>query len=323
MHLKPQEEAMKPETPMKHQEPVNTLDRRSLLKSSAALLSPLLLPIPLRLLAAPGQAAEPSPSVPPGPASGQSASSAPGQPSDQASGQSTNNPVVNDLYPTTDPDLVREMVGVSHFSLQKVMELVETHATLAKASWDWGFGDWETALGAASHMGNKEIARFLLAKGAPPTIFSAAMLGHLDVVKAIVAANPGVEQVKGPHGIPLIAHAKAGGEPAAAVLAYLEPLGRPESEIVLKPLSDDEVKMLCGNYTFGKGARDRFEVTFVDDRLGVARTGGTRRFLFHRGDFEFYPSGAESVKLRFTVQGGKATAVTVFDPGPVLRAART
>ncbi|MCI0408509.1 MAG: ankyrin repeat domain-containing protein, partial [Acidobacteria bacterium] len=180
----------------------------------------------------------------------------------------------------------------------------------------------ETALGAASHMGNKEIARFLLAKGAPPTIFSAAMLGQLDIVKAMVAANPGVEQFKGPHGIPLIAHAKAGGEPAAAVVAFLEPLERPGNQIALKPLSAEEVKMLCGNYTFGKGPRDRFEVTFVDDRLGVERLGGTRRLLFHLGDFEFYPSGAESVKLRFTVQGGKATALTVIDPTPVLSAVR-
>jgi hypothetical protein len=277
---------------------MNILDRRSLIKSSAALLTPLLLPMPLRIAAAPEAA------------------------SGQAPAQAAANPIVNDLYPTTDPDLAREMVGASHANLPKVTELVGLHPTLAKASWDWGFGDWETALGAASHMGNKEIARFLLAKGAPPTIFSAAMLGQLDVVKAIVAANPGVEQFKGPHGIPLIAHAKAGGEPAVAVVAFLEPLERPVNQIALKPLSDEEVKMLCGNYSFGKGPRDRFEITFADDRLGVARVGGTRRFLFHRGDFEFYPSGAESVRVRFTVQGGKATALTVFDPDAVLKAVR-
>jgi hypothetical protein len=277
---------------------MNILDRRSLIKSSAALLTPLLLAMPLRIAAAPEAA------------------------SGQAPAQAAANPIVNDLYPTTDPDLAREMVGASHANLPKVTELVGLHPTLAKASWDWGFGDWETALGAASHMGNKEIARFLLAKGAPPTIFSAAMLGQLDVVKAIVAANPGVEQFKGPHGIPLIAHAKAGGEPAVAVVAFLEPLERPENQIALKPLSDEEVKMLCGNYSFGKGPRDRFEITFADDRLGVARVGGTRRFLFHRGDFEFYPSGAESVRVRFTVQGGKATALTVFDPDAVLKAVR-
>lgn len=225
-------------------------------------------------------------------------------------------------FPRVELATVEKFVGLAHRDLAEVQRMVEAQPALARASWDWGFGDWETALGAASHMGNKEIARFLLAKGAPPTIFSAAMLGQLDVVKAIVAANPGVEQFKGPHGIPLIAHAKAGGEPAVAVVAFLEPLERPENQIALKPLSDEEVKMLCGNYSFGKGPRDRFEITFADDRLGVARVGGTRRFLFHRGDFEFYPSGAESVRVRFTVQGGKATALTVFDPDAVLKAVR-
>lgn len=301
---------MNQEKPVKQDEPMNSVDRRLLLKSSVALLAPLVLPVPLRWSAT---------AVPP---TGQ----VPGKPSEpatgQASGQSSTNPAASELYPTTDPELVREMVGASHTKFARVTELVEAHPALARASWDWGFGDWETALGAASHMGNQEIARFLLAKGAPPTLFSAAMLGQLDVVKAMVAANPGVEQFKGPHGIPLIAHAKAGGAPAAAVVAFLAPLERPENQVALKPLSDEEVKMLSGSYAFGKGARDRFEITFVDDRLGVERPGGTRRFLFHLGDFEFYPSGVESVKLRFTVQGGKATALTVFDPGPGLRAAR-
>jgi len=272
---------------------MNKFDRRTLLTSSAAFLTPLLLPGSLRTLAA--------------------------EPPYGGAAKATR---VHELYPSQDPELAREMVAVSHFSLAKVTALVESHPTLARASWDWGFGDWETALGGASHMGQREIAQLLIANGAPPTIFSAAMLGQLDVVRAIVAALPGVEQVKGPHGIPLLAHAKAGGEPAAAVAAFLEPLERPENRIALKPLSDEEVKMLCGDYSFGKGPRDRFEVTFSDNLLGIARTGGTRRFLFHRGDYEFYPAGAESVRLRFTIQGGRATGLTVYDPGPVLQAVR-
>ncbi|HET9832903.1 MAG TPA: hypothetical protein VFP91_14370 [Vicinamibacterales bacterium] len=39
-----------------------------------------------------------------------------------------------------------------------------------------------------------------LANGARPTIFSAAMLGQLDAVKALVAANPGIQRTKGPRG---------------------------------------------------------------------------------------------------------------------------
>src|SRR5262249_873560 len=61
-------------------------------------------------------------------------------------------------FPGTPPELAREMVAVSHGNVKRVRELVEAHPALAKAAWDWGFGDWETALGAASHVGNREIA---------------------------------------------------------------------------------------------------------------------------------------------------------------------
>jgi hypothetical protein len=50
------------------------------------------------------------------------------------------------------------MVGASHGNLARVNELVLAHPALANAAWDWGFGDWETAIGAASHVGNKQIA---------------------------------------------------------------------------------------------------------------------------------------------------------------------
>ena len=89
-----------------------------------------------------------------------------------------------DAFPSHDPALVKEIVGVSHFDLKRVRELVEKQPALARASIDWGFGDWEAAIDAASHAGRKEIAEYLIANGARPTIFSAAMMGHLDVVKA-------------------------------------------------------------------------------------------------------------------------------------------
>src|SRR5262245_53082118 len=87
-------------------------------------------------------------------------------------------------FPTPPADLVRDMVGVSHNNLARVKELLARQPTLARAAYDWGFGDWEDALGAASHVGNRDIVEVLLANGARPTIFSAAMLGQLDTVKA-------------------------------------------------------------------------------------------------------------------------------------------
>jgi len=47
-----------------------------------------------------------------------------------------------DVLPQQDPALVREIVGKSHFDLEGVKALVERQPELAKASYDWGFGDW-------------------------------------------------------------------------------------------------------------------------------------------------------------------------------------
>src|SRR5262249_53199767 len=90
-------------------------------------------------------------------------------------------------FPRQDLALVQEMVRVSHSNLPRVKELLQAHPALAKAAMDWGFGDWEDALGAASHMGRVDIADVLLANGARPTIFSAAMMGQLETVKAFIA----------------------------------------------------------------------------------------------------------------------------------------
>lgn len=73
-------------------------------------------------------------------------------------------------------------------------------------------------------MGRRDIAEFLLEHNARLDVFAAAMLGRLEIVKAAVAAFPGVVRVPGPHKIPLIAHAEKGGPSAVAVLDFLRPL---------------------------------------------------------------------------------------------------
>lgn len=118
--------------------------------------------------------------------------------------------------------LVQEFVGVAHTDLKRTKELLEQEPALINATWDWGGGDFETALGAASHTGNKPIANLLLEHGARLDIFAAAMLGKLDIVKAALDAYPDTINILGPHGIPLINHAQAGGEEAKAVLEFLE-----------------------------------------------------------------------------------------------------
>ena len=56
-------------------------------------------------------------------------------------GDSPSRDWVTDQFPTQPPELTREMVTVSHFDLKRVKELVEARPSLARASWDWGFGD--------------------------------------------------------------------------------------------------------------------------------------------------------------------------------------
>lgn len=118
--------------------------------------------------------------------------------------------------------LVQEFVGKSHADLDGVRELLAREPALINSAWDWGGGDWETALGAAAHMGRRDIAEFLLEHGARLDLFAATMLGNLEIVKATLETYPAAIHIPGPHGIPLLAHAQAGGNPAVQVYEYLK-----------------------------------------------------------------------------------------------------
>lgn len=126
--------------------------------------------------------------------------------------------------PALDLNLVQEFVGNAHGNFERVKELLAQEPNLINATWDWGGGDFETALGAAAHMGAKEIANYLLDHGARLDIFAAAMLGNLEIVKAALKEYPNAKDILGPHGIPLIIHAEKGGNEAKAVLEYLQSL---------------------------------------------------------------------------------------------------
>ena len=127
--------------------------------------------------------------------------------------------------PRLDPELVKDFVGSAHGDLTRVQALVGREPALVNAAWDWGAGDWETGLGAAAHMGRRDIALFLLEREARMDIFAAAMLGELEIVKAMIAAVPHAWKWRGPHGIPLLRHAEAGGDKAEGVAELLRKLG--------------------------------------------------------------------------------------------------
>jgi hypothetical protein len=233
-----------------------------------------------------------------------------------------------DVFPAQDPALVKEVVGVSHRDLKRVQELVERQPALARASIDWGFGDWEACIDAASHVGNKPIAEFLLGNGARPTIFSAAMMGQLDVVKAFIAARPGVQRTLGPHGLTLMWHARQGGPDAAAVVQYLTAVGDADVQPTIVPLAAPDRDGLVAKYTYGPGPRDYFTVEVRRDMSGreqltIERPGGSgRQNLFHLGNLVFFPTGVPSAKIAFARDGARVTQLTVADPNVMLTARR-
>jgi hypothetical protein len=67
--------------------------------------------------------------------------------------------------------LVKEFVIAGHGNFEKTKQLFAETPNLLYATHDWGKGDFETALEGAGHVGNKEIANFLIEKGARTNLF--------------------------------------------------------------------------------------------------------------------------------------------------------
>ncbi len=118
-------------------------------------------------------------------------------------------------------DLVGAFVGKSHFDFDTVRTMVKEHPAIVNCCWDWGGGDYETGLGAASHTGGTKIAELLLDHGARLDLFAATMLGMGDVLRAALKALPDCHKTPGPHGIPLLSHAVVGGEKSFDLIEFL------------------------------------------------------------------------------------------------------
>jgi hypothetical protein len=166
-------------------------------------------------------------------------------------------------------------------------------------------------------VGNRPIAAFLIANGARPTIYTAAMMGQLSIVKTWIEAIPGVQRNRGPHGITLLAHAKAGGAGAADVYSYLQSLGDADPRYTDVPLSDAEAAAVAGDYVFGAAPTERLSVArTARGGLTIQRAGAIERGLSHQGGLVFIPAGAEAVKIRFQLDGVKP--LLLIEDGPVV-----
>jgi ankyrin repeat protein len=85
---------------------------------------------------------------------------------------------------------------------------------LLNAAYEWAANDHETAIQAAAHVGNRAIAEYLLAQGAPLHICTAAMLGQQAEVERLIAGDPTQIDATGAHGIALLTHAALSGSVA-------------------------------------------------------------------------------------------------------------
>ncbi|MBE1555253.1 ankyrin repeat domain-containing protein [Sporosarcina limicola] len=128
-------------------------------------------------------------------------------------------------------ELVRSFIIAAHGDFEGVQTLLEQEPALVHSVMNWGGDDWESGLGAAAHTGNRAIVEWLLDRGARMDIFTAAMLGELPIVTAMIERVPDSIHAKGPHGIPLIRHAQMGGESALPVFEYLNSLSNREEAI--------------------------------------------------------------------------------------------
>jgi hypothetical protein len=131
-------------------------------------------------------------------------------------------------------ETVKEFVIAGHKDIAKVKEMLPQYPNLLYCRYDWGNGDFEEAIEGAGHMGNKEIATYLIDQGARPNIYVLTMLGETAIVKSILEKYPSLLNGKGPHGFTLLHHAMKGGEASKELYEYFMAKGLKELNIKIK-----------------------------------------------------------------------------------------
>ncbi len=102
---------------------------------------------------------------------------------------------------------IDEFVAACHGNFDAVKSILADHPDLinSRSSLD------ESPLGAAAHVGNREIAEYLVEHGAEVDLAAATMLGDIETVESILQTDATAAAGVGAHGIPVIFHAVAGG----------------------------------------------------------------------------------------------------------------
>ena len=208
-------------------------------------------------------------------------------------------------------------------------ELVERRPELSKSVWEWRFGDFESAIGAASHVGRRDIALYLISKGARPTVFTFAMLGSVDVLKSVIESVPGIQKITGPHGISLLDHAYAGErmkekmardeiDNLKRTIYYLESLGDAGGNSYID-VSAEEQKKYVGDYKYGDGDNEGFTVRVnMRKLLSLGPIGGFGGGLYKIGVNKFTYNGAPSVIISFKIEDNVVKSLKIIDPSATI-----
>lgn len=201
---------------------------------------------------------------------------------------------------------VNDFVGACHARIDDVRAMLGEDPGLGKAAWDWGFGDWETAIGACSHTGRKDIIELLLTHGARPDVFTFATLDDVDAVRAFIERVPGARAVEGPHSITIFRHALAGN--AERVKNYLAEVGLDDD---LNHFQTDPglARSLTGTFGIANDRDQRFEIGWFErlSCLTLATSGEASRNLMpieaSPGDTPdgrvFRPAGSAGARVSF------------------------
>lgn len=127
--------------------------------------------------------------------------------------------------------MLQDFVIFAHSDLEMTKKLLDREPMLINGCMDWGAGDFESGLGGACHMGRHDIVEFLLSRGARADLFTAAVLGQLDVVKSLLTVQLKLIDVVGPHGFSLHFHAQLAKVNSSKLVDYLQSI----KKIELKP----------------------------------------------------------------------------------------
>src|SRR5512137_2486603 len=97
--------------------------------------------------------------------------------------------------------LTEEQIGdfivAAHGNLPRVREMLMAHPGLLNVRHYWTDTDSETAIQAAAQTGSVPVVEYLLERGAPLGICTAAMLGRTEDVQRMLDEDPGLIEARG------------------------------------------------------------------------------------------------------------------------------